>query len=53
MLKMGNRGENKSKGNTTVGKSNVKSVVFVPHTHGSSLAKVIREEEEMMERITG
>ena len=34
-------------------KSNVKSVIFVTQTQGSRLAKALREEEEMMEHITG
>ena len=30
-----------------------KSVLFVPHTNGSILAKKLREAEEMMENLTG
>ena len=33
--------------------SNVKAVIFVPHTEGSVLAKALRELEELMFKITG
>ena len=55
-IKKGNMGGANKKGNNTEQgkkKNNVKSVIFVPHTQGSKLAKALREEEEMMERITG
>ena len=38
---------------TVEGGNKVKSVIFVPHTHGSSLAKSMREGEEMTEKKTG
>ena len=38
---------------TVEGGNKVKSVIFVPHTHGSSLAKSMREGEEMTDKTTG
>jgi hypothetical protein len=35
------------------GGNNIKSVVYVQHTLGSSLAKALREEEEIIENATG
>ena len=35
------------------GNNNIKSVIFVQQTRGSGLAKKMREEEEMLEKLTG
>ena len=42
-------GVNKAKHKVTV----VKAVMFVPYTHGSRLAKKLREAEQTMENMTG
>ena len=34
-------------------KENVKTVIFIPHTVGSGLAKELRKSEEKLKNITG
>ena len=45
-----NKNYKKPKNNTNY---NIKSVMFVPHTTNSGLAKVLREKEETIENVTG
>ena len=40
-------------GGNTVGGGDVKSVIFVPYTPGSKLAKLLRENEQQLEKMTG
>ena len=46
-------GRMKQKGGSVLKRGKVKAVMFVPYTHGSKLAKELREVEETMEGLTG